>query len=138
MRRILGLICLASALFSASAALARITPQDYARVGVTAPPDAALPKERTVTDEQGRPRRLREIVTGPTVLVFADYNCRTLCGPTVAFVAGALEQSGLRPADQFRLLVVGLGDRSTPADAARMRRDHIGDDARLGAATRFV
>ena len=138
MRRVLRLICLASALFSASAALARITPQDYARTGVTAPPDAALPKERTVTDEQGHPRRLGEIVTGPTVLLFADYTCRTLCGPTVAFVAAALEQSGLRPVDQFRLLVVGLGERSTPTDAARMRHDHLGDDPPLGAATRFV
>jgi len=34
-----GLICLIAALFSAATALARITPQDYERVGITALPD---------------------------------------------------------------------------------------------------
>src|SRR5947209_10440542 len=87
---------------------ARITPEDYRAVGVTVPPNAVLPLSPTVIDEQGRARPLGPFITRPTILVFADYECRTLCGPALAFVADALERSGL-PADQFRLVVIGLG-----------------------------
>jgi protein SCO1/2 len=55
----------------------------------------------------------------------------------VAFVAGALEKSGLAPGTDFRLIVIGLDPKDTAADAARMRSDHLGGDAALGVATTF-
>ena len=125
-------------LFAApSPASARITPEEYRAIGVTAPADAALPMTETVTDEAGQLRAFGSLITRPTVLVFADYTCRTLCGPALAFAAGALERSGLRP-QQFQLLVVGIDPKDTAADALRMRRDHIGTDAALNSATTFV
>jgi len=90
-----------------------------------------------VIDEAGHERPLGSLITGPTVLVFADFTCRTLCGPTVAFVAAALEQSGLRANEQFRLLVIGIDPKDSTQDAARMRREHIGD-SRIGDATTFL
>jgi protein SCO1/2 len=111
---------------------AGITPEEYRALGVTVPENAAAPLSAIVTDETGRSRPLSDFVTGPTVLVFTDYECRTLCGPAAVFLADALEQSGLR-ADQFRLVAVGLDGRGTAAQAAQMRHDHLGaraiDDA---------
>jgi protein SCO1/2 len=111
--------------FTAGAS-ARITPEDYQAVGVTLPRDAAVPLSAPVRDESGAHHVLGDLVTRPSVLVLADYACRTLCGPAVEFVASALAQSGLS-ATQFRLIVIGLDPHATPSDVAQMRRAHGGD-----------
>jgi protein SCO1/2 len=49
-----------------------------------------------------------------------------------------LRQSGLTAGKQFGLLVVGLDPKDDAAAAANQRRDHLGDDPALNAATRFV
>jgi protein SCO1 len=119
-------------------ATAGISPQDYAEVGVAAPADAAAPLDATVIDEGGQRRVLGDLVSRPTVLVFADYTCTTLCGPIVAFVAHALEQSGLRHGEDYGLIAIGLDPKDGAADAARMRRQHLGNDAQVAGATAFV
>jgi protein SCO1/2 len=119
-------------------AVAAIAPEDYRQVGVAVPAGAALPLDAIVVDERGKRRALRELVAKPTVLVFADYTCTTLCGPIVAFVASALEQSGLRAGDQFGLVVIGLDPKDGAADAEKMRRRHLDGDASLDAAAVFV
>src|SRR4051794_19042732 len=81
-------------------AAARVTPAEYRAVGVAVLAQASLPLIQSVIDFDGRSRTLKDIIAHPTVLVFADYTCRTLCGPILAFVASALEQSGLRPDEQ--------------------------------------
>jgi protein SCO1/2 len=123
---------------AAQPALARISPAEYRDIAVSVPSGAALPLSATVTDEAGERRSLRDLVTWPTVLVFADYTCRTLCGPVVAFVAAALQQSGLEADKQFGLLVIGLNPKDGADAAAQMRRTHLGGDTAIGAATRFV
>jgi protein SCO1 len=116
---------------------AAVAPRDYRDVGVSVSNDAGIPLDAEVTDDSGHRRALGELVSRPTVLVFADYTCRTLCGPVVAFVASALEKSGLRPLQDFRLIVVGLDPKDSPADAARMRRDHLGHSS-VNSASTFV
>jgi len=133
--------CLIAALALAAGPLpatAAIHPDDYRDAGVSLPPGALVPLDETVTDESGQRRSLRELITEPTVLVFADYTCTTLCGPIVAFVAAALEQSGLRAGEQYRLLAIGLDPKDGAEDAANMRRAHLGGDTELGRASDFV
>jgi protein SCO1 len=108
-----------------TAASGRITPADYRDAGIAVPANATLPLSATVTDTAGERRNLRDIVSRPTVLIFADYKCRTLCGPILSFVASALEQSGLRAGDQFQLLVIALDPKSAVADAEDLRSNHI-------------
>ncbi|HVV61493.1 MAG TPA: SCO family protein [Pseudolabrys sp.] len=120
----------------AQPALARITPAEYRDIGVAVPQNAALPLDAIVIDEGGHRRPLRALVTRPTVLVFADYTCRTLCGPILAFVSSALEQSGLVAGRQFELLAIGLDPRDGADAAEKMRGSHV--DPALKATTRFV
>jgi protein SCO1/2 len=129
-----ALVIIVISAFPASA----LTTQDYRKVGVSPMANAALPLDAIVIDESGRHRALGELVAKPTVLIFADYTCATLCGPIVAFVASALEQSGLRAESQFSLLVIGLDPKDGTTDAARMRRDHLGGDSALNGATEFI
>lgn len=118
--------------------LARITPADYRNIGVTVAPNARLPLDSTVTDESGGQHTLRNIISRPTVLVFADYKCRTLCGPVLSFVTSTLEQSGLRARDQFQLLVVGLDPKNIAADASDMRGRFIDAGSPLFDASNFM
>src|SRR5690349_14098094 len=120
MRKI-GLCFVVAALLFAGSAAARISPTDYSKVGVTLPNNAVLPLTATVTDLGGQEHRLADFISKPTVLIFSDYTCRTLCGPILDFVVSALDQSGLPPQGQFRLLVVGLDPKDTAEDAAKMR-----------------
>jgi protein SCO1/2 len=122
---------------SVLAASARPPPDEYRNVSALLLSDAAIPSSAAVHDESGQRRQIADLITLPTVLVFADYTCRTLCGPTVAFVSSALEQSGLRPNEQFRLLVISINPKDRAADAVRMRHDHIGDST-IAAAADFV
>jgi len=137
MRKI-GLILAVALLALAEHAAARISPADYSKVGVTLPSNAALPLTGFVTDLDGRQRHLADFVSEPTVLVFADYTCRTLCGPILDFVASALEQSGLKPGDQFRLLVIGLDPKDGAEDAAKLRDASIASSTDLYEATSLV
>lgn len=115
-----------------------VTPEAYRDVKVSLPADAVVPLDATVTDEGGRSRSLRELLGRPTIFLFADYTCTTLCGPIVAFVAAALERSGLRAGEQFGLVVVGLDPKDSTTEAARLRRDHLGGNAALSEASAFV
>jgi protein SCO1 len=138
MSRMTGCLAAAIIALAMSPAGAAITPQAYRDVGVSLPADAAVPPGAMTRDEHGRLFDLAASISRPSVLVFADYTCTTLCGPIVAFAAGALEKSGLAPGIDFRLIVVGLDPKDTAADAARMRSDHLGGNVALGAATTFV
>ena len=53
----------------------------------------------------------------PTVLLFADYSCRHICGPGITLTAGALHDAGLTPGRDYRMIVIGL-DQDGPALAA--------------------
>lgn len=124
--------------FASTYSYGAVGPKAYRDVGISLPSEAALPPDVTVKDEWGHSRRLGELVSRSTVLVFADYTCRTLCGPIVAFVGAALGRAGLRPGQDFGLVVVGLDPKDTAADAAKMRRDQLGAETALSDASAFV
>src|SRR5262245_6175571 len=97
-----------------------------------------------------RPRTLGAALGGrPALLIFADYTCRTLCGPILDFALAGLEKSGLKPGTDYRLVVVGLDSKDTLDAAHAMRSAHVdanspfatavtmlsGDDAAIRAVT---
>ena len=87
MRCLLPLLLLIAAPVSAA-----LTPADLAGVGATPPAGARLPAGLPFVDQQDKPYRLGN-ATAPTVLLFADYSCRHICGPGVTLTAGALHDA---------------------------------------------
>jgi protein SCO1 len=99
-------------------------------------PDAALPPGLRFIDEDAQPRTLVDILAGkPAVVVFADYTCRTLCGPILTFVSAGLEQSGLAAGADYKLVVIGLDPRDDLQSARAMKAARIGSGTPLAAAT---
>jgi protein SCO1/2 len=132
MRRFSGGRILAVALFSVAIAHTRparaaLTQSEIAQVAAVPVPNASLPLQAPLTDEQGATKSLQQWLNGkPTIWVLADYTCKTLCGPVIGVVADALDKSGLRPGRDFNYMVLGLDPKDTAADAAAMKEGRIG------------
>jgi protein SCO1 len=122
-----------------SPAAAALTRSELDAIVVAPKPDAALPLPLSFLDESGRAVTLRDAIGGrPAVLIFADYTCRTLCGPILSFAAAALEQAGLSPDRDYRLVVIGL-DPKDSLDAARsMKAARLGADSPVARAAVFL
>ena len=130
---------LAAAIASPASSRADIAPQALAKVGVHAAAGARAPLDARFLDQDGRPVTLGETLGGaPTVLLFEDYRCTTLCGPALSIVAHALRESGLRPGREVGLTAVGLNPRETPSDARRLRDARLAEAPGLRATARFL
>jgi protein SCO1/2 len=123
----------------AAPAQANFTSAQLASIAASPPADAALPLGLTFRDEGGRPTTIGNAIGGvPALVIFADYTCRTLCGPIVEFAAAGLAKTGLRPGVDYRLLVIGL-DPKDGLDAARaMRAAHIPPSDPVDHGTEFL
>lgn len=121
-------------LASASTAYPALTTSALQEVGLAPPPGARVPIETRWTDESGNPISLDQAMAGrPTILIFADYTCTTLCGPILTFVENALANSQLASHD-YRLVVLGIDPKDGPSDAAAMRQERIGNQTVASAA----
>jgi protein SCO1/2 len=95
-----------------------------------------LPLSIALPDLAGTRRTLGEALGGkPTLLAFADYTCRSLCGPILAIAAAGLAKTGLTAGTDFRVLVIGLDPKDSAADARAMRREQIGSGPVAAAST---
>ncbi len=104
-------------------ASAALTPAQLVDVGAIPPSAAALPAGLSFIDQSGRPYRL-SLGTTPTVLLFADYSCRHICGPGVTLTAGALHDAGLMPGVDYRMIVIGM-DQDGPVLARRLAAERL-------------
>jgi protein SCO1 len=102
-------------------------------------PNASLPLQLELENAAGDIKSLRQWLDGkPSVWVLADYTCETLCGAVVSIVSDALRQTGLKPASDFRFIVVGLDPRDSMNDAKAMKDAQVGTDGELPPYTHFL
>ncbi|WGS19763.1 MULTISPECIES: SCO family protein [unclassified Bradyrhizobium] len=134
---ILLLIC--APLAALGPARAGLVDAEVRKVEAAPAPDAALPLDVGFIDEAGRAVTLRTAIGGlPTVLVFADYTCRTLCGPILEFTTSGLAKTGLKPGADYRLVAIGIDPKDKPAAAQAMRVRHIDSGSSINAAAVFL
>lgn len=128
------------ATFAASVpARAGIVDAEIKKVEAAPAPNAALPLDLGFVDEDEHDLTLRTAIAGlPSVVIFADYTCRTLCGPILEFAAAGLVKTGLKPGVDYRLLVIGLDPKDKPASARAMRAAHLDSRGALSHAAVFL
>jgi protein SCO1/2 len=113
---IVAVLCLLPTL-----ARAGLAPGELARVELAPPLHAAIPFDLVLRDLDDHPLTFETAQQHkPAVLLFIDFNCRTICRPALAIASSALNETGLRPNIDFRLLVVGLDTNANAADAKAM------------------
>jgi protein SCO1/2 len=131
MRLRIALLLLGILVSPASAALVT---QALSDVGVTPPADARLPIKSQWRDARGNAVTLGQAIGDkPALVLFADYTCSTLCGPSLAFVSDALSKSRLA-AGSYHLVVLGLDPKDGPAEAAAFSKAQA-DNADLPIVT---
>jgi protein SCO1/2 len=119
-------------------AIAALPSSQLNDVAVKPPHGARLPGGVRVIDADGHAGDLGQYLGQPTVFVLADYTCTTLCGPIVSLVAAALEQTGLRPGCDYRLVVLGLDPKDGISAAREMQHARLPNDASLSATSAFL
>jgi protein SCO1/2 len=135
---LLGLATLVVAL-SPAAARANFTSAQLAQISASPSPEATLPLELSLQDENGRPTTIGNAIGGvPAIVIFADYTCRTLCGPIVEFTVAGLAKTGLRPGTDYHLVVIGINPRDGDDAARAMRARHIESGNPIGASAVFL
>jgi protein SCO1 len=98
-------------------------PQLLARVGFDQRLGAEVPLDLVFRDARGAPLRLREALEGkPALLVPGYYGCTNLCDVVRAGVAQAVTASGLKPGEQFNVVLISIDPRESVADAATAQR----------------
>jgi protein SCO1/2 len=129
-------LSLAILLSVGTAASAHFTKAMLSSVYVHASPNTPLPVGLSFIALDGHTTTLAAAIGNrPAVMIFADYTCKTLCGPILAFAASGLTKSGLAPGRDFHLVVIGLDPKDTAADARAMKVSRIGSGTPLAGAT---
>ncbi|WNO52720.1 SCO family protein [Stakelama saccharophila] len=121
-----ALFVLLLAITAATPAAAKLSPNDIARAGTRPSPDARMPGDTMWTDQRGAHVRLGDLVAGkPTVLLFADYTCRHICGPGLTLTAGALADGDMRVGEDVAFVILGLDPKDGPAEARAMAKRRL-------------
>ncbi len=133
-------LALAWCLLVAWPAAAALTPRALDAVGYEQRIGASVPNDLRLLNERGEAVRFGDLLGGPPlVLLFADYDCKTLCGTTLVAAAAALEGTGKTPGEDFRLVVVGLDPKDGPGLASALKSNELANaPPALAAATPFL
>jgi protein SCO1/2 len=132
-------LLVSAALAAAAPAAAVVSRAQIDKVEASPAPGAMLPLDIDFADETGRTQKLREALGGlPSVLLFVDYTCRTLCGPILEFASAGLAKTGLKPGVDFRLIAIGIDPRDNLAAARAMRAGHLDSGSGISRAATFL
>jgi len=86
---------------------------------------ARLPLALSFLDEDGRPVRLSELVTRPTVIAPVYYRCPNVCHFLQGELARVLPQLKLSAGDDYQVLSISFDETETPELARRTRDTYL-------------
>jgi protein SCO1/2 len=118
-RRILAVFALVAAL-PAAAQTTDLLKREVAAIGVTERLGAAVPRDATFTDSEGRPVRLADLGPRPVLLSFNYTSCPRLCGLQLHGVARALRDAGW-DGKEFGVVTVSIDPDEKPDQLARQK-----------------
>ncbi|MCC6545110.1 MAG: SCO family protein [Nitrospirae bacterium] len=98
---------------------------DTKQIGIDEKPGGNIPLDISLIEEDGRSVKLTELIKGPTVIILAYYNCINLCPTVLEATARLLENTRLKPLDDFSVITISFNDSETPEDAVRVKRDYL-------------
>ena len=121
MRAFLAALALLSTFFVASPVAAALTEAELSDVGLHPVAGAAAPPDIAFTDDDGQAVELGDVTGGrATLLILADYNCHTICGPILGVAARAIREFRSRRRPRFQ----SCRRRHRPSSDAGRRRSH--------------
>ncbi|WP_236025741.1 SCO family protein [Geomonas azotofigens] len=95
--------------------------QTDAKVGLDERLGSKIPLDLVFIDENGRQRRLRELITGPTIILPVYYSCTNVCNYLQEGLARALPEIKLEPGKEYRVISVSFDERENPQRALKSK-----------------
>lgn len=131
MTRILAVLCiqlLALLPGPVPADPAGVTPTriDEATVGVEERLGAKIPLALAFRDESGRPVRLAELVSGPTIILPVYYSCTNVCYNLQRGLAQILPKIRNKPVEEYRVISVSFDENDSPPLASKFKQVYVG------------
>jgi protein SCO1/2 len=93
-----------------------------AEIGLEPQLGVTLPLDLTLTDEQGKPVRLGDLIDRPTLILPIYYSCPNVCNFLQAGVAAAVRDVGRTAGEDYRILSISFDDTERPEDARKARQ----------------
>jgi protein SCO1/2 len=84
-----------------------------------------VPLDLVFHDEDGKPIKLRDAITGPTVLSLVYFTCPGICTPLLNSTVQLVNKTPLEPGEDFRLLTVSFDPNDTPAVAKAKKQNYL-------------
>lgn len=94
-------------------------------VGVDERLGSRIPLDITFRDEEGRPVRLAELVTGPTIILPVYYGCTNVCYNLQWGLSQVLPKIKSRPVEEYRVVSVSFDENDSPELAAKFKRVYL-------------
>ena len=122
---LLGAFLWTEARFSGRLSAHSLHDAEPAAIGIDERLGAKLPLDVTFRDETGRPVRLGDLVTGPTIILPVYYSCTNVCSYLQGGLASALPAVKQVPGKEYRVISVSFDENETPEMAARAKRMYL-------------
>jgi protein SCO1/2 len=81
-----------------------------------------IPLDATFRDETGKPVRLGDLITVPTIILPVYYSCTNECNFLQGGLATALQSVKRTPDKEYRVISVSFDETETPTIASRSKR----------------
>lgn len=120
----LGAMTFARPLMVAHAASEQV-PAPAAAVGLTERLGDKIPLDLIFRDEAGKPVRLGDLVTGPTIILPVYYKCTNVCNFLQGGLADALPAVKRKPGEEYRVLSISFDETETPELATKFKRLYL-------------
>lgn len=84
-----------------------------------------IPLDLVFVDEDGKKRRLGDLITGPTIILPVYYRCTNVCNFLQGGLARVLPELKPKPAVDYRVLSISFDETETPKHAAASKRMYM-------------
>lgn len=94
-------------------------------VGLNERLGAKIPLDVTFRDEAGKPVRLAELISGPTLILPVYFGCANVCYNLQWGLAQVLPKIKSRPGEEYRVISVSFDEHDSPQLAARYKKVYL-------------
>jgi protein SCO1 len=98
---------------------------ETAQIGLTERLGEKVPLDLIFRNEDGKPVRLGELITGPTIILPVYYKCTNVCNFLQGGISGVLSAVKRKPVEEYRVLSISFDETETPALASKYKRIYL-------------
>ncbi|MEI6206664.1 MAG: SCO family protein [Desulfuromonadales bacterium] len=99
--------------------------QNKDEIGLDEHLGAKVPLDAVFNDESGRPVRLGDLITGPTMLLPVYYSCTNVCNYLQGGLARIIRELNGKPGSDYRIISISFNPDETPEQAARTKKMYL-------------